>query len=168
MGNSWAEYFKESHLRRLKKQNHRPCKVHHRDTEVCEGCLKVVCARCGHECTPIGSKRATHVRPEKPKRIKVKRQPVPDVPYEPTPALKPVWKILSGMGAVRIEAHTDSGHWMAVFPKMHFNVHTAAELADRVWQDPKLRLIAKPTAFRAGRLQRPEVWWVSFELKRSN
>lgn len=162
---TWSVYFKEAHLRRLKQKRHRRCPEHGRMRQVCAECLHIVCDRCGHKCIPVDP---DYVPPPKPKRVRkprVKRE-APVVTYVPPVKLRPLWDIVAPMGALAIEPHPDSGHWQILFPPKHFGLHSAAELSDRVWQDAKLRLLAKPTSFTAGRSIKPERWWVSFQLKK--
>lgn len=164
---TWSIFFREAHVRRLQEKRHKKCPVHKKRKHVCEECLRIVCDLCGHKCAPIDPDRPPP--PPKPKRTRKPRKPRPLPPpviYKPTLALKAIWDVLAPLGALAIEPHVDSGQWMAIFPKDHFKLMSASELADRLWQDPKLRMLAKPTAFLAGRLIRPERWWVSFELKK--
>jgi hypothetical protein len=157
--NPWSSHFKEYNYKRAAKRRHRECPKHGERT-VCPECVKVVCRKCGHKCAAFVGGGPAPKTEKKPKIVRVNGST-----YQPTAALKPVWEIVAALGALRIEPHVDSGQWIVVFPKAHFKVASASELADRVWQDPKLRLVAKPTSFRAGRLLKPELWWVSFELK---
>lgn len=162
---TWSVYFKDAHLRRAQQRNHRRCPTHSRKRKVCAECLHIVCDTCGHKCVPIDP---DYVPPPKVKRPRKPRKmrPVPVSTYVPPIKLRSIWEVVAPMGALSIEPHPDSGHWMIVFPKQHFGLHSAAELADRVWLDPKLRLISKPTSFTAGRSIKPERWWVSFQLKK--
>ena len=79
--------------------------------------------------------------------------------------LRPIWKVLHAVGAIRFEPHEDSGGMLAIFPAQSLDVVTAGELADKLWLMPALCLLAEPTPFRAGRIG--SQWWISFTLKES-
>lgn len=162
--NLWEMYFRDAHLRRAKQRKHRPCPKHGRK-HVCAECLHVVCDKCGHKCVPIDPDPTTPV-PPKPRAPRKPRPRAAAPIFNPPVKLRSVWDVVQPMGALSIEPHVDSGHWMILFPKRHFALTSVSELADRVWQDPKLRLIAKPTSFLAGSTLKPERWWVSFQFKK--
>lgn len=143
---------REATLRLRQQRNHHPCKTHGRIRAVCEDCLRVVCRKCGHKCT------AVKVKPKIPRRRIVDK-----AKSLVTPELQPVWKELERLGALYVDQHEDSGHWMAVFPTNHLGVVTAGEMADKLWMDKSLRTLAEPTAYRAGRIK--SGWWISFRLK---
>lgn len=144
---------REATLRLRQQRKHHPCKKHGRIKTVCEDCLRVVCPKCGHTC-----KKPAMKAPVPKRRVTDK-----GLPYEAPTPLIPIWTELFRLGALYIDAHEDSGHWMAMFPANHLGCVTAGELADKVWADPKMKALAQPTPYRAGRLKM--LWWISFKLK---
>jgi hypothetical protein len=54
---------------------------------------------------------------------------------------------------------------MLLFAPRHAGCETAGAIADKCWSSAPFKALAKQTAYRAGRLSKPDRWWIGFALR---
>lgn len=145
-------------IARARARRHKACPSHGRTKVVCNGCARVYCPRCMPECP-------TCERPFKkgaPKLNGTKRQAPAVLSWNAeAPEIAPIWPAMKAIGAVRVDTHADSGGYLAVFPFPMTGVDRAADISQRFFTAVPS---AQKTSFGAGRMVRPDHWYVTFTL----
>lgn len=101
-------------------------------------------------------------RPTRQVVAKPKPRTTPTPPPD-EPRLQQIHALLTPLGLTAIERHGDSGAWMAVFPFKLTGYDSSEQLGTAVYA--LVRDWAAPTPFGAGRLFKPDRWFVSFSLR---
>lgn len=153
-------------------RRHKRCPTHGPSAVVCQGCARVFCPACEQERCP---------RCKAPRDVRVVHAPTPQRkrgrPKGSTNAPRPVliqasyprdWprgliQALRRYTPLAISPHAESGGWQIEVPYRLDGYATASDLADELL--PAIKEWAAPTPFGAGRLFRPDRWFVSFQLR---
>jgi len=162
-------------LLKARHQQRRPCREHGAVVILCMTCAKRYCPYCGERCPKCKA-------PPRPRQVqalsstwqqrqlrKIDREfgEAPLARVVPKqyrdPRLKQIFAALQPMGVLEIEPHTDSGHWMAVFPMEIASVQNSEDLATLV--ERLTTQWALPTPFGAGRMFRPDRRFATFQLR---
>lgn len=157
----------QADLARAHNRKHRPCRLHGPTRIVCNGCARIFCPSCEPAC-PRCHVMAPRARPGRPVgSFSLKRRsdalPAPAPPQPLEPRLRAIHASLLPLQLSALERHMDSGHWMAVIPYQLQGFDTSEQLGNHVYA--LIRDWAVPTPFGAGRLFKPDRWFVSFQLK---